>query len=235
MKPPMGQRTSRHSLRRYQSGTGLSDTLHYDSRDFNRPKHTPAYRSFMLSGQPITRSGTQAKGSTSPSTCPRCRLTHHLQEFHWTLLRAWVSPEGFNARASPSPRSSMRRIVRFPNGGPSFVPSPIFDSDRYNQAQTSMISGRRIGCEVAVLAVLSVLAIFLFPGVQGPYPVVHGPVSALQAARAAVRLRTAMVQSALTSPANAAVSAVVVLSSMSLSNLRFESISLPDYGSILRC
>src|SRR5580698_5366369 len=178
----------------------------------------------MLSGQPITRSGTQAKGSTSPSTCPRCRLTHHLQEFHWTLLRAWVSPEGFNARASPSPRSSMRRIVRFPNGGPSFVPSPIFDSDRYNQAQTCMISGRRIGCEVAVLAVLSVLAIFLFPGVQGPYSVVHGPASALQAARAAVRLRIAIVQSALGSLANAVFSAVVIISWMSVSNPKFQPI-----------
>lgn len=98
-----------------------------------------------------------------------------------------------------------------------------------------MISGRRIGCEIAVLAVLSVLAIFLFPGVQGPYSVVHGPVSALQAARAAVRLRIAIVQSALSSLANAVFSPVVIVSWMSLSNPKFQSIGLSEYSSILRC
>jgi hypothetical protein len=98
-----------------------------------------------------------------------------------------------------------------------------------------MISGRQIGWEIAVLAVLAVLAVFLFPGVQGPYSVVHGPVSALQAARAAVRLRVAIVQSALTSLANGMISIVVVLSWMLLSNQESQSDVLPEYSSILRC
>jgi hypothetical protein len=129
----------------------------------------------------------------------------------------------------------MQQIVPFPNGGPPFVPTPVFLSYDIINYNTSMISGRRIGCEVAVLAVLAVLAIFLFPGVQGPYSVVHGPASALQAARAAVRLRVAIAQSALTSLANAVFSPVVIVSWMSLSNPKFQSIGSPEYSSILRC
>ena len=56
---------------------------------------------------------------------------------------------------------------------------------------TAMPSGRSAS-EVAVLAVFCVLTIFLFPVVQGPYPAVHGPVTALQAARASARLRIAI-------------------------------------------
>lgn len=50
-----------------------------------------------------------------------------------------------------------------------------------------MIS-RHLACELSVLAGLCVLAIFLFPAV-GPYSATHGPVTALQAARAVARLR----------------------------------------------
>jgi len=98
-----------------------------------------------------------------------------------------------------------------------------------------MIFPRRIGHEIALLTVLSVLVIFLLPGVQGPYSVVHGPASALQAARAAVRVKVAIEQSALTSPTNAAISAAIVLCLMSLSNPKFRSVGSPDYSSILRC
>jgi hypothetical protein len=97
-----------------------------------------------------------------------------------------------------------------------------------------MISGR-IGSELAVMAVLCVLVIFLFPAMQGPYSVVHGPVTALLAARAAVRLRIAIVQGALNSVGNCLVSPLVVLSWMSLSPAEFQSISLPEYNTILRC
>ena len=98
-----------------------------------------------------------------------------------------------------------------------------------------MISARRIGREIAVFTVLSVLVIFIFPGGQGPYSVVHGPASALQAARAAASVKVAIEQSALTSPANAAISAAIVLCLMSLSNPKFRSVGSADYGSILRC
>jgi hypothetical protein len=51
------------------------------------------------------------------------------------------------------------------------------------------MSPGRIGCALAVLAVVCVLAIFFFPGMDGPYPAVHGPVTALLSLRAAARLR----------------------------------------------
>ena len=40
------------------------------------------------------------------------------------------------------------------------------------------------------------LGIFFFPAMQGPYSVVHGPVTALLAARAASGLRVAIVRAA---------------------------------------
>jgi len=49
----------------------------------------------------------------------------------------------------------------------------------------------RIGCGFAVVALVCVLSIFFFPAMQGPYSVVHGPVTALLAVRAAARLRLA--------------------------------------------
>jgi len=47
----------------------------------------------------------------------------------------------------------------------------------------------RIAYALAVLAVLCVLTVFFFPGMEGPYSAVHGPVTALLSIRAAARLR----------------------------------------------
>ena len=57
----------------------------------------------------------------------------------------------------------------------------------------------RIACGLAVVAVLCVLGIFFFPVINGPgpYSAVHGPVTALLSIRAAVRLRTIIVQTGL--------------------------------------
>lgn len=104
---------------------------------------------------------------------------------------------------------------------------------RYNDG-TRMISGR-IGCELAVLAVLCVLTIFLFPAMQGPYPVVHGPVTALQAARAALRVQFAIVQAALNSHGNSPISPLAVFSSMSLPTTQLEATGSPELNTILRC
>jgi hypothetical protein len=59
-----------------------------------------------------------------------------------------------------------------------------------------MTSGRT-ECAIAVLAVLCVLGIFFFPALQGPYSVVHGPVTALLSIRAAAGLRMAIVRAGL--------------------------------------
>jgi hypothetical protein len=69
----------------------------------------------------------------------------------------------------------------------------------------------------------------------GPYSVVHGPVTALQAARAAAHLRTAIVQGAFNSLGNCLISPLVVLSWMSLPAAEFQLISLPEHNTILRC
>jgi len=53
-----------------------------------------------------------------------------------------------------------------------------------------------------MVAVFCVLTILLFPSVQGPYSVVNGPVTALQASRAAIHLRIAIMQAAFRSLGN---------------------------------
>jgi hypothetical protein len=52
----------------------------------------------------------------------------------------------------------------------------------------TMSHSRIAGC-LALLSVACVLAVFFFPAVQGPYSVVHGPVTALHSVRAATSLR----------------------------------------------
>jgi len=97
-----------------------------------------------------------------------------------------------------------------------------------------MISGRT-GRNLAVLATLCVLMVFLFPAVQGPYSVVHGPATALQAARAAVRLRVAIAQAALGSVSNYPVSLLVFMTWMSPSQAELRSVGFSGYDTILRC
>lgn len=97
-----------------------------------------------------------------------------------------------------------------------------------------MIPGR-IGCELAVVALFCVLTIFLFPSMQGPYSVVHGPATALLAAQAAARVRTLFVQGAFRCLANCLTLSVVVLSWKVLAEEPFDSVALPERSAILRC
>jgi len=91
------------------------------------------------------------------------------------------------------------------------------------------------GCELAVLAVLGVLMIFLFPGMHGSYSVMHGPVTALLAARAAARVWSVMVQSAMNLLGNRLFPSLAVLSYLSFSVVESQSAGLPEYNLVLRC
>ena len=51
---------------------------------------------------------------------------------------------------------------------------------------------RHIVWQLAALTTVCVIGLFLFPTSVGPYSAVHGPVTALQAMRAAIRLRCMM-------------------------------------------
>jgi hypothetical protein len=59
------------------------------------------------------------------------------------------------------------------------------------------MSADRILGSFAILAVLCVLVVFFFPAMQGPYCVVHGPVTALLSIRAAAILRWRIVRAGL--------------------------------------
>ena len=102
---------------------------------------------------------------------------------------------------------------------------------RYN-GSTPMISGRN-ACELASLAVVCVVLIFLFPAGQGPYSVVNGPVTALQAARAAVRLLKSMAQGALSAAFKFLLTAACLLR-IALPREESECGALPEC-TILRC
>jgi len=61
-----------------------------------------------------------------------------------------------------------------------------------------VVSSARIACALAIVAAICVLAVFFFPGIEGPYSAVNGPVTALLSIRAASVLRLGIVHAALT-------------------------------------
>jgi hypothetical protein len=89
----------------------------------------------------------------------------------------------------------------------------------------------RVGCELALLAVLCVLSIFLFPAVQGPYCAVHGPVSSLQSLRSARRLWSSIVQAAQSQ----SLTPFVAISRVSVFETEFALVATSPLSSILRC
>ena len=97
----------------------------------------------------------------------------------------------------------------------------------------------RMGSALAVLAVFCVLAIFFFPAAQGPYPVVHGPVTALLSIRAAATLRWKIVRSGLSAlkgrlhQVNGAL-ALFVVAMFTATEFRLDSLAA-GCSSILRC
>jgi hypothetical protein len=100
-----------------------------------------------------------------------------------------------------------------------------------------MISGRTEWA-LAVLAAFCVLVVFFLPALQGPYPAVHGPATALLSLRAVARLRLDVMRDRLRAiPARVASARVIVPA------LRAEFLVLhfgpqnssPALGSILRC
>ena len=105
---------------------------------------------------------------------------------------------------------------------------------RYNYHDSSM-KPRRIDCGLAILVLLCVLALFLFPAMQGPYSAVHGPVTALQSARSAARLRVSIVRSALHVLRDSSISLLVVWSWRTLSHSEIRPFASRDSSSVLRC
>ena len=104
---------------------------------------------------------------------------------------------------------------------------------RYNGQGTAMTSGRS-GTELAVLAMVCVLTIFLFPAIHGPYSAVHGPASSLQAARAGARLRATIVDSARKSLRKFPLPLLAFFRTGTQDGER-GSFNLPECDSILRC
>jgi hypothetical protein len=54
------------------------------------------------------------------------------------------------------------------------------------------IMSRQIVYETSFLVILCVVSLFLFPASTGPYPAVHGPATALQAAQSSNQLQAAI-------------------------------------------
>lgn len=94
-----------------------------------------------------------------------------------------------------------------------------------------MIFGRNM----AVLVVVAVLVVFFFPAIEGPYPAVHGPVTALQAARAAARLRVVILRAACESVGSHWVWLIVFLPWASFPRTAFLSLSSFECRPVFRC
>jgi hypothetical protein len=73
------------------------------------------------------------------------------------------------------------------------------------------MSALRTGSPLALVVVLCVLTVFLFPAASGPYSAIHGPVTALLAMRSAARVRLTIVRSGLTAVRNGLQSARAIL------------------------
>lgn len=99
------------------------------------------------------------------------------------------------------------------------------------------MSPGRIVCALAVMAVLSVLSIFFFPSLQGPYSVVHGPVTALLSLRAATMMRNAIASAGQSVRQSCERMAAVVpaWSAKAISAMEIPADMTSASGSILRC
>jgi hypothetical protein len=97
-----------------------------------------------------------------------------------------------------------------------------------------MISDR-VGYELTIVVIVCILSIFLFPSVQGSYSATHGPVTALQAVRAAARVRLAILTAALRVLSISRVSSLEGLSPTELFGSEFLSAPPSESSTILRC
>jgi hypothetical protein len=96
----------------------------------------------------------------------------------------------------------------------------------------------RNGWELAVLVVLVLLCvavIFFFPAIQGPYSAVNGPVTALQSAQAAVRVRVAIALAASSLIGNFWTPSLTWVSSARIFCVEPQTPSCGECGTILRC
>jgi len=94
---------------------------------------------------------------------------------------------------------------------------------------------RRMGCELAIVAVVCILGIFLFPAMSGPYPATHGPVTVLQSARSSAKLRLAILVAWLSALRTNWISSLVVRVWAAVWNTGLSSVILADASTILRC
>lgn len=96
----------------------------------------------------------------------------------------------------------------------------------------------RNGWKLAILvalAILCVAVIFFFPTIQGPYSAVNGPVTALQSAQAAGRIRLAIVLAAFSLIGNFLVPSLDWMSSAAIVWVEPQTPSCGERSTILRC
>jgi hypothetical protein len=109
-----------------------------------------------------------------------------------------------------------------------------FGSMTYSSMDTSETPGR-IATAVAVLALVSVMAVLFFPAAQGPYSAVHGPVTVFHGARAAAGLRMNVVRAGLSLFRGHYRSAVALLLWTADLKAEFRTVSCAGRNSLLRC
>lgn len=81
---------------------------------------------------------------------------------------------------------------RFPYGWPlEYVDTPI-ERRRMGRYIRCATMSRQIVYQTSFLIIWCVVSLFLFPASAGPYPAVHGPATALQAARSSNQLQAAI-------------------------------------------
>jgi len=105
---------------------------------------------------------------------------------------------------------------------------------RRRAVDSPMISSRT-GCELTVVLVLTILTIFFFPSVQGPYSVVHGPATAFRAARPAAIAHASIVHGAMHSIRNSSGFDAAGCGSVDPLENGIASEAIPECSATLRC
>ena len=101
--------------------------------------------------------------------------------------------------------------------------------------QCRMIYSRAACAAIVLVVVLTVLTSLLFPAMQGPYSVVHGPATEFRALRLAAIAHASILHGAMHSIRGSYPSAPLVVSRLKVSEIIPDSEAMPDCSTILRC
>ncbi len=97
-----------------------------------------------------------------------------------------------------------------------------------------MIFSRQFDCEFAILVVLAVIAVFLFPVAGGSYSAMHGPVTALRSATGQLKIWLLLALARFSLFGRFRFASLIGFFALGIHGLSSRP-SIPDNSPVLRC